>query len=56
MSSFGVIPEGFNEKTLDILLEEIQEAERAAFGPNINTQAESVLGQLNGIFAAKYAE
>ena len=56
MSSYGVIPEGFNEKTLDVLLEEIQEAERTAFGPNINTQADSVLGQLNGIFADKLAE
>jgi len=56
MSSYGVIPEGFNEKTLDILLEEIQEAERTAFGPNINTQADSVLGQINGIFADKLAE
>lgn len=56
MSSYGVIPEGFNEKTLDVLLEEIQEAERTAFGPNINTQADSVLGQINGIFADKLAE
>lgn len=56
MSSYGVIPEGFNEKTLDVLLDEIQEAERTAFGPNINTQADSVLGQLNGIFADKLAE
>jgi len=54
--SYGVIPEGFNEKTLDVLLEEIQEAERSAFGPNINTQADSVLGQLNGIFSDKLAE
>jgi uncharacterized phage protein gp47/JayE len=56
MSSYGVIPEGFNEKTLDVLLEELQEAERAAYGPNINTQADSVLGQLNGIYADKLAE
>lgn len=56
MSSYGIIPEGFNEKTLDVLLDEIQEAERTAFGPNINTQADSVLGQLNGIFADKLSE
>lgn len=56
MSSYGIIPEGFNEKTLDVLLEEIQDAERTAFGPNINTQDDSVLGQVNGIFAAKLAE
>jgi uncharacterized phage protein gp47/JayE len=56
MTSYGVIPEGFNEKTYDVLISEIEEAEREAFGPNINTQADSVLGQLNGIFADKLAE
>jgi len=56
MSSFGVIPEGFKEKTLAEILDELEEAERAAFGPAINTQADSVLGQLNGIFADQVAQ
>jgi uncharacterized phage protein gp47/JayE len=56
MSIFGVIDEGFREKTLDQILGEIEDAEREAFGPAINTQADSVLGQLNGIFADQVAQ
>jgi uncharacterized phage protein gp47/JayE len=56
MSSFGVTTEGFVEKTFEELLDEIEQAQRAAFGPAINTQADSVLGQINGIITDKLAE
>jgi len=56
MSSFGVLPTGFRAKTLEELLLEIQEAERASFGPGINLLATSVFGQINGIFAEHLAE
>jgi len=56
MTDYGVIDEGFNEKTFEELLDEIEQAQRAAFGPAINTQADSVLGQLNGIIIDKLAE
>ncbi len=56
MSSFGVLPEGFRQKTLEEIIAELEEAERAAFGSDINTQADSVLGQLNGIFADQISQ
>jgi hypothetical protein len=56
MSSFGVTLEGFNQKTLETILDEIVADERAVFGPSINTQADSVFGQLNGIVADQIAE
>lgn len=56
MSSYGVIPTGFRVKTLQEILDEIEAAQRAVFGASINTQADSVLGQLNGIYADQVAE
>jgi uncharacterized phage protein gp47/JayE len=44
------------QKTREDILAEIEEAERAAFGPSINTLATSVFGQINGIFAEQLAE
>ncbi len=54
--TFGVVPEGFNPKDLQTILEEIESDQRSLFGPGINTQADSVLGQLNGVFGDKIAE
>ena len=54
--AFGVIPEGFNAKDLETLLIELQDDERSELGPAINTQADSLLGQLNGVFGDKLAE
>ena len=56
MTSFGVTETGFVEKSLQDVLEEIEQLQRGAFGPAINTQADSVLGQLNGIVGDKIAE
>ena len=54
--SHGVVPEGFNAKDLETLLSEIEESQRSDIDAAINTQADSVLGQLNGIFGDKLAE
>ena len=56
MTDYGVTEEGFVEKTFEELLDEIEQSQRAAFGPAINTQADSVLGQINGILTDKLAE
>lgn len=56
MTSFGVVPQGFNLKTFQTILDEIETDQRASFGAKINQQADGVLGVLNGIFANKIAE
>lgn len=56
MSSFGVLAEGFRAKTVQIIIDEMEQALREAFGPEINTQADSALGQIVRIFADKAAE
>jgi len=57
MSSFGVITTGFRAKTLQDVLDEVVSRERASsLGANIDTQADSQLGQLNGIFGDQLAE
>lgn len=56
MSSFGVTSAGFVRKTLEEILEDIEADERTAFGTDINTQADSVFGQLNGIYADQLDE
>lgn len=54
--SFGITPEGFVSKTLLDIKAELEAAEREVFGAGVDTLATSVLGQLNGIFAASIAE
>lgn len=56
MTDYGITSAGFVEKTLENILDEIEQAERASFGPAINTQADSALGIINGIFADKLSE
>lgn len=56
MSSFGVTPEGFGQKTVEDIKAEIEAAERASFGPAINLLSTSVFGQINGVFADRLAE
>lgn len=56
MSSFGVVDTGFNEKLLSDIKAEIEEQQRNDISPGLNQSSTAVLGQLNGIFAAKVAE
>jgi uncharacterized phage protein gp47/JayE len=51
MSSFGVTNDGFVKKTLSDILSEIESSQRANISQALNQQADSVLGQVNGIFA-----
>lgn len=56
MADYGVILEGFNAKDLETILAEIEGEEQSELGANVNTQADSVLGQINGIIGDKLAE
>lgn len=56
MPVYGPNASGFTLKTLENILSEMDADCRAQFGPSINTSSASVVGQLNGIFAAKCAE
>lgn len=53
---FGVTTTGFNKKTLDDLHTEIKDDQRATIDPALNLGPDSVLGQLNGIMAERFAE
>lgn len=52
----GLTPAGFERKTIEEILDEIETEERSRIDPSINVQAETPIGQLNGIFAAKLGE
>ncbi len=56
MTSFGVLPEGFVEKTIQDVLDEIEEDEKSAFGAGTDVAVDAPLGQLNGIFGDQVAE
>jgi hypothetical protein len=51
MSDYGVIPTGFSNKTLDVLLAEIEQKNADRFGSDIVQDDKSPLGQFNGLFA-----
>ena len=52
----GVTPTGFDKKTLDEILTEIEDAERANLDQSLNLQAPSVFATFNGIFAERLEE
>ena len=56
MTSFGVLDTGFSQKSLQDILDDIEARQEAAFGAQINTSGESVLGQQNAAFAQSIAE
>ena len=49
--TFGVVPEGFNKKTLADIKGDIEDRQRATINPLLNLSSSSVFGQNNGIFA-----
>jgi hypothetical protein len=51
MTDFGVQPTGFVRKPLSVILSEIEALNRTEFGAGVIQDAETPLGQLNGIFA-----
>lgn len=55
MSDFGLTPLGYFRKRQDDIIEEIEQALEDAFGP-VNTEPDSVFGQLVGIFSLPIAQ
>lgn len=55
MTTYGLTPSGFVPKTLAIIAAEMDAALKAAFGPETDTSAETVFGQLIGIFSEREA-
>lgn len=55
MTTYGVTAQGFVPKTLSIISDEIGNDLKAAFGPETDISAETVFGQLIGIFAEREA-
>jgi uncharacterized phage protein gp47/JayE len=54
--AFGINAEGFTRKNLRDILLEIETDQKLEISPTIDVSSESVLGQLNGIFARQMAE
>lgn len=54
--TFGLTPTGFVAKTLEEIKGELEDAFRASLGADVDTSAESVLGQLIGVVAQKERE
>lgn len=48
---YGVVPTGFSRKPLPVVLDELQDAMVALFGPGVIQTSQSPLGLLNGLFA-----
>ena len=56
MSSFGVTPDGFSQKELADIQDEVNDDLVSGFGPETNILADAVFGQLVGILSDKLAE
>jgi len=55
MSEYGITPEGFIRKRLDVVLAEMNAGVKAIFGENFNVEPESVDGQINGLISEAFA-
>ncbi len=53
---FGLTPTGFSRKTLEEIVQELSDDEKAQIDARLNTQPEEPIGQLNGIIGSKLAE
>lgn len=56
MTTYGLTSAGFVDKPIEVILDEIETAQRAAFGDEFDTSAESPAGQQNGIVAIHLRE
>lgn len=54
--SYGITPEGFNAKTLDVIKTEIENDFKATFGQQVNLLPRSNIGQFIGIMCEPLAE
>ena len=53
---YGLLSTGFSPKPLDVIRQELDDAVRTAFGQSVALGDKSVLGQINGIMAERFAE
>jgi hypothetical protein len=49
--TYGVVPTGFNRKSFNTILLEIENAMVTEFGPSVIQTSQSPFGQLNGLMA-----
>lgn len=54
--AFGITEEGFVRKTQEDILAELEQEQKTRISARLNTQPETPLGQLNGIFSERLAE
>jgi uncharacterized phage protein gp47/JayE len=54
--TYGVTDAGFARKPLDVILAEFAARQRSEIDPNWNTEADSLAGQMNGIFGDAIAQ
>lgn len=54
--AFGLTPEGFVAKTLEDVLAEVEAAQRGAIAADLDTSAETLVGQLNAAVCTPIAE
>lgn len=54
--SFGLTSTGFNRKTVEDILGEVEASQKSNIDPELDVSSETPVGQLNGIFAAKLGE
>jgi uncharacterized phage protein gp47/JayE len=54
--TYGLTPEGFKRKRLDVILQEINDDTRGVFGQEIDLSPESPDGQLTGIIAERFSD
>lgn len=54
--SFGLTATGFNRKSVEDILAELEASERSIIDPELDVSSETPIGQLNGIFADKLGE
>lgn len=54
--AFGLTPTGFNRKTVEDILAEIEASQKSIIDPELDVSAETPIGQLNGIFSSKLGE
>lgn len=52
----GITPEGFEKKTLEEILQDIGDRQRAAWGAGFDTSDNTAIGQANGTWASPLAE
>lgn len=53
---YGIVPTGFSAKTVDVILQEIEDDEHSKISSNLNVNTYTPVGQINGIIASKAGE